>query len=369
MGEMMSIPEPLRVAIVGCGNISSGYANSLKTRPEKVALLGATDVDPTRARDIVQSHGGVAYPDLTAALSDTRVEAIINLTAHHAHAEVTAAALEAGKHVHSEKPLAGTLEDGRRCVELAERKGLRLSCSPFTFMGEAQQTLLRAKQEGVVGRVLAAYSEMNWGRIESWHPNPEGFYQLGSGPLLDVGVYALTVLTTVLGRVRRVTGSAAIVMPERTIARGPNAGKKFQVSTPDQVVGGLEFEEGALGRLTASFVVRGTKQAAGTELHGEIGSLFLSSNHDFNGRVERFSNESGEWSVLPYVAPPFQGVEWGRAVFELADSLRTGAIQHCTGQHALHVLEICLGILRSAEEGRPVEIESPFTPPAPLEHN
>jgi predicted dehydrogenase len=360
--------EPLRVAIIGCGNISGGYANSLKTKPDKVTLIGATDVDPERTKAFVQTHGGMAYPDLEAVLADPAVEAIINLTIHHAHAEVTCAALEAGKHVHSEKPLAGTVADGRRCVELAARKGLRLSCSPFTFMGEAQQTLLRATRDGAIGRVLAAYSEMNWGRIEMWHPNPEGFYRPGSGPLLDVGVYALTVLTTVLGPVRRVTGFAGTALPERTIGRGPNAGTKFTITTPDQVVGGLEFEAGALGRLTASFVVRGTKQAAGTELHGETGSLFLSSNHDFNGRVERFDNGTGEWSPVPYVAPPFQGVEWGRAVFELADSLRTGAVQHCTGAQAFHVLEVCLGILDSAEAGHPVEIESRFDPPAPLEY-
>jgi predicted dehydrogenase len=363
----MSRYDPLRVAIIGCGNISNGYAQSLKTKPGKVTLLGATDADAARTRTFVETHGGIGYPDLAAVLADPKVEAILNLTSHHAHAEVTCAALEAGKHVHSEKPLAGTLANGRRCVELASRQGLRLSCSPFTFMGEAQQTLLRAKNEGVIGRVLAAYSEMNWGRIEGWHPNPEGFYQPGSGPLLDVGVYPLTVLTTVLGPVRRVTGFAQITLPERTIARGPSAGQRFPVTTPDQVVGGLEFEEGALGRLTASFVVRGTRQASGTELHGETGSLFLSSNHDFNGRVERFDNASGEWSPVPPVAEPFPGVEWGRAVFELADSLRAGAIQHCTGQQALHVLETCLGILQSAAEGRRVDIESRFVPPAPLE--
>jgi len=129
--------EPLRVAIVGCGNISGGYAKSLETKPEKVTILGATDVDPERTRAFVQTHGGASYPDLGAVLADPNVEAIINLTIHHAHAEVTCAALQAGKHVHSEKPLAGTLSEGRRCVELAERPGLRLSCSPFTFMGEA----------------------------------------------------------------------------------------------------------------------------------------------------------------------------------------------------------------------------------------
>jgi predicted dehydrogenase len=359
--------DPLRVAIIGCGNIAGPYAKSLQTKPEKVTLLGATDVDPARVQAYVNTYGGTAYPELAAVLADERVEAVINLTAHHAHAEVTCAALEAGKHVHSEKPLAGTLVDGRRCVELAERKRLRLSCSPFTFMGEAQQTMLRAKNEGRIGRVLAAYSEMNWGRIEGWHPNPEGFYGAGSGPLLDVGVYALTVLTTLLGPVRRVTGFASTALPQRTIARGPNAGSTFAVTTPDQVTGGLEFEEGALGRLTASFVVRGTKQASGTELHGETGSLFLSSNHDFNARVEHFRNETGEWSPVPYVTEPFPGVEWGRAVFELADSLRAGAVQHCTGRQALHVLEVCLGVLQSAEQGRPVEIGSRFTPPPPLE--
>jgi predicted dehydrogenase len=359
--------DPLRTAIVGCGNISNGYAASLKTRSQSVTLLGATDVDPQQTKAFVEKHGGTAYPDLAAVLSDPQVEAIINLTSHHAHAEVTSAALEAGKHVHSEKPLASTLEDGCRCVDLASRTGLRLSCSPFTFMGEAQQTLLRAKNDGAVGRVLVAYSEMNWGRIENWHPNPEGFYRPGSGPLLDVGVYALTLLTTVLGPVRRVTGFARVTLPERVIGRGPRAGQRFTVTTPDEVVGGLEFEEGASGRVTASFVVRGTKQASGTELHGDTGSLFLSSNHDFNARVERYDNASNEWSSVPYVAEPYAGVEWGRAVFELADSVRTGAVQHCTGGHALHVLEICLGILRSAEEGNPVEIESRFTPPRPLE--
>jgi predicted dehydrogenase len=358
--------EPLRVAIVGCGNISGGYARSLKTHPEKVVLLGAFDVDAARAAEFVATHGGKAYPTLPALLEDPQVELVINLTAHHAHAEVTCQALEAGKHVHSEKPLAGTLADGRRCLELAQQKGLRLSCSPFTFLGEAQQTLLRAKSAGRIGKVLAAYSEMNWGRIESWHPNPAGFYQPGSGPLLDVGVYALTVLTTVLGPVRRVTGFAGITMPERTIQKGPQAGQTFAVTTPDQVVGGLEFEEGALGRLTSSFVVRGTKQASGTELHGETGSLFLSSNHDFNGRVEQFDNERGEWTTVPYVREPFPGVEWGRAIFEAADSLRTGAVQRVTGQQAFHVLEICLGILTSAEQGHAITIESRFTPPPPV---
>jgi predicted dehydrogenase len=362
----MSSYEPLRVAIVGCGNIAGPYARSLKTKPEKVTLVGAVDAVPELAAAFEKEYGVRIYPSLDALLDDPQVELAINLTSHHAHAEVTCRCLEAGKHVHSEKPLAATVADGQRCVQLAAEKGVRLSCSPFTFMGEGQQTLLRAKSEGRIGKVLVAYSEMNWGRIESWHPRPAGFYQHGSGPLLDVGVYALTVLTTVLGPIRRVTGFAGTQLPQRTIRQGPNAGQTFTVTTPDQVVGGLEFEEGAMGRLTASFIVRGTKQTPGTELHGETGSLILSNNHDFDGRIEHFDNEKGEWTTLPYVRDPYRGVEWGRAVFELADSIRTGSPQRCTGEQALHVLEVCLGILGSAEQGRPVTIESRFTPPPPL---
>jgi predicted dehydrogenase len=358
--------EPLRVAIIGTGNIAGRYAASLKTRPEKVTLLGAYDVDPARAEAFAAANGGKIYRELNAAFGDPEVELVINLTSHHAHAEVTSRALRAGKHVHSEKPLATTWEDGLHLVRLARENGLRLSCSPFTFMGEAQQTVRHALQEGAIGRVLVAYTEMNWGGIEDWHADPEGFYRPGSGPLLDVGVYALTVLTALLGPVRRVSGFAGIAQPERRIARGPRAGNTFRVTTPDVVVGGLELERDVLARVTASFLFRGTKQAPGLELHGETGSLFLSSNHDFNARVERFENASRTWSPVPYVREPYPGVEWSRAIFALADALRTGAVQHCTGDQALHVLEVCLAILRSAAEGHPVEITSRFTPPPPV---
>jgi len=178
-------------------------------------------------------------------------------------------------------------------------------------------------------------------------------------------VYALTVLTAALGPVRRVTGFAQIVQPDRVIGNGPDQGKRFRVETPDQVVGGLEFECGTVGRLTASFRSGKSKHANGTEFHGEGGSLFIDANTSFNATVEQYDLDAKQWSPLPYVAEPFQGIEWGRAVFDLVDSLRTGNPQHCTGQQAYHVLDVCLSILESAEQGRPLDVTSRFTP-APL---
>jgi len=357
----MSGFEPLRVAIVGCGNISGGYGKSLKTRPDRVEIVGAFDVDPDRAGAFAGEYGGRIYKSLKEVMDDPNVELVVNLTSHLAHAEISGAALSSGKHVHSEKPLAANREDGKRLLHLAEKHGVRLSCSPFTFLGEAQETARKAIRDGLIGNPLIVYAEMNWSRIESWHPSPEGFYQAGAGPMLDVGVYTLSVLTAILGPVTSVLGDADILLPKRTIAQGSKAGKTFQVTTPDQITGFLTFASGAKARVTASFL--GYSRQAGVEFHGEEGTLILSGSHNFDAKVEIRTLKDSDWRVIPYVAEPFPGVQWGLALFELAESIRTGAPQRCTGQQAYHVLDICLSILDSAEQGRSVAVESTFAPP------
>jgi len=332
-------------------------------KPDIVRLVGGYDVVAERAQELVDEHGGGTYESYDALLNDDEVQIVVNLTFQQEHATLTRRALDAGKHVHSEKPLACSREEGNQLVQLADEKGLRLSCAPFTFLGEAQQTFIKAAQEHCIGKPLVAYSEMNWGAIERRNPRPVPFYEKGAGPLLDVGVYPLSVLTAALGPVARVTGFAHIVQPERVIGSGPDEGQRFRVQTPDQVVGGLEFECGAVGRITASFRSGKSKQENGTEFHGEGGSLFLASNTSFNAGVERYDLEGEQWASVPHVAEPFGGIEWGRAVFDLVDSLRTGGPQHCTGRQANHVLDICLGILESAEQGRPVEVRSRFDVP------
>src|SRR5690606_13149357 len=133
------IAPPLRVVVVGCGNIAGAYGEAMRSRSE-IRILGASDIDPARAAAWVEKNGGRAYASLDAVLADPEVEAVVNLTIQHAHVPVITSCLEAGKHVHSEKPLAATYAEARRLVELAEARGLRLSCAPVTWLGEAQQT-------------------------------------------------------------------------------------------------------------------------------------------------------------------------------------------------------------------------------------
>jgi predicted dehydrogenase len=349
----------LRVAVVGCGNIAGQYARTLQPY-ENIVLRGATDIDPQRAQDYVAQHGGVAYPDLDALLADDAVDVVLNLTIHTAHVAVTTAALNAGKHVHSEKPLAITYPEAKGLVDLAAQRGLRLSCSPITFLGEAQQTAWKVIREGQLGTIRLAYAEVNWGRIESWHPAPSPFYAVGA--LFDVGVYPLTILTTIFGPARRATAYGTVLHPDR-VTKG---GVHFHIDTPDFVVAAIELASGPVVRLTTDFYVAQQTKQKGIEFHGDDGSLYLESWQGFNSALE-FAPFGKPYSAVPLVKEPYKGTEWGRAVVELGQAIAEGRPQRATGAQAAHVVEILNAVDTSMKQGGAVDITSGFAPPAPMD--
>ncbi|HMO59812.1 MAG TPA: Gfo/Idh/MocA family oxidoreductase [Roseiflexaceae bacterium] len=353
------MPHELTVAIVGCGNISGPYAETLKPY-EHIHLRGAADVDPERARQFVAKHGGIAYASLDEVLADEAVDLVINLTIHHAHPEVITRCLNAGKHVHSEKPLAMTNAEAQALVKLAEARGLRLSCAPITYMGEAQQTTWKLIRDGRLGDVRVVYAEVNWGRIESWHPNPGPFYDVGA--LFDVGVYPLTLVTTMFGPARRATAFGKVLYPDRVTQEGT----PFHITTPDFVVAAVELANGTVVRLTTNFYVNFFSRQRGLEFHGDRGSVYLGSFQDFDTSVE-FAEFGKEYTPVEHVRPAYPGTEWSRAVVEMAEAIGAGRPQRATGAQAAHVVEICCAISESLQNGRPVEITSSFPQPDPMD--
>lgn len=355
--------KKLGVAILGCGNIAAPYAENLASYPE-IDLVGVADVDASRAEALAAQFGCRAYPSMEAMLADEKVELVVNLTIHHAHKETTARCLEAGKHVHSEKPLTLTYEDAQVLVELARQKGLRLGCSPFTFMGEAQQTAWKIIREGRLGQIRLVYAEVNWGRIESWHPAPGPFYQVGA--LFDVGVYPLTLLTAIFGPARKVWAYGAVLHPDRVTREGV----PFHIETPDFIVSLIELENGPLIRLTTDFYVsRHSSKQDGVEFQGDLGALYLQSWHDFNVPVE-LAEFDQPFQAVSLVRPGYQGsrkVEWGRAVLDMARAIAEGRPHRATGEQAAHVVEILNAVTQSIQSGQPAAIHSSFTPPAPME--
>jgi len=348
----------MRIALVGAGNIADRYAAAIAAAPE-LDFAGATDLDPARTESLVARYGGRAYAGLDDVLADDAVETVVNLTVPQAHFPVAVAALAAGKHVHNEKPLALRYEDAFRLVELAGEHGVRLSSAPTTLLGEAQQTLWKQVREGAVGRVRVVYAEANWDRIERWHPDPRSLYAVG--PLVDVGVYPLTILTAMFGPVRLVRAFATTVEPDRALLDGT----PFAPEAPDFVVAVAEHEGGVVSRLTASFYVGPGKQR-GLEVHGDEGSLYVPTWAEANSRLE-LQQRGGEYATIPPLREPFPGTDWGRALVDLAQAIEEGRPHRAAAEHAAHVVEVLNAAETAHRDGGAVAVNSTFVSPEPMD--
>jgi predicted dehydrogenase len=347
----------VNVGIVGCGNIAARYAERIGAAPG-LALAAATDVLPDRAHELAASFGGVAHESLDELLADPNVELVVNLTAPQVHAQVTRAALGSDKHVYSEKPLALSHDEARSLVDLAAERNLLLGGAPSTLLGEAQQTAWKLVREGAIGRVRIVYAEANWGRLERWHPSPQALY--GVGAFVDVGVYPLTIVTAMFGPARRVTAYGTVVLPDRST----KGGEPFHLEAPDFVVAAIELEGGVVVRLTATFYVEPSKQR-GLELHGDDGRLYMATWDAADSRLEIANG--GDYRPVELLREPYPGIDWSRALVDLAEAARDGRRPRASGVHAAHVVEILDAIRTSAQDGRPVDVRSSFPAPEPLD--
>lgn len=353
---------PLKVAVVGCGNIAGGYGEAMLRYPAEIRILGASDLDPARAKEWVEKHGGKAYASLEAVLADPEVEAVVNLTIQQAHVEVVTKSLQAGKHVHSEKPLAPTFAEAQKLVDLAAAKNLRLSCAPVTWLGEAQQTAWKLIRDGKIGAPRVVYATVDWGRIESWHPNPVPFYD--AGPVFDVAVYPISLLTAWFGPVRQVIAGGGILLPDRKTKDG----KPFTVTTEDWATAVLDFKNGLKARLCANFYVTNpTQHQATIDFHGDDGSI--STQWFASTAPVRLCANGGNYRRIPPVRQVSGTgswyVDWAAGVQALWQGLRMDQPHPTGGAHAAHVVEIMQAVHESARAGRAIALVGDFPSPPP----
>ena len=351
--------QKLSVAIAGCGDISRPYAQTIQAY-DYLQLRGFWNRTPAKAETLAQDFGGQVYPSLEALLEDPQVEVVVNLTTQKVHADIVRRCLQAGKHVHSEKPLAMTWQEAAELANLAKEKGLRLSVCPVTFMGEAQQTLLNALRQGLAGKIRVIYAEVNWHRLETWHPNPEPFYAVGAH--YDVAVYPLSIITAFLGPAVRVQSIGKMLLPERCMPDG----RPFTITTPDFNLALIELASGALIRLTSNFYVSWETNQRGIEFHGDAGSLYLSSWERFDSKIE-YAPFGEPYQPLPCLRSPYPGIEWGRALAELFAALQAGRPHRPSADLAVHTLEILNAIDHSVLSGKPVELVTSFDPIEPID--
>lgn len=344
---------PLRVGLIGCGNISGEYMQTLRMNADSVKVTACADLDESRAQEFSRQYNVPVLDPERLRVSPT-VDVVLNLTPPTAHYAVSLSALQAGKHVYSEKPLALTFEQGKTLLDTARQKNLILACAPDTFLGRGIQTCRRAIADGQIGDPIAASAFMTCHGHEDWHPAPDFYYQPGGGPLFDMGPYYLTALVHLLGDIRRVTAFARASFPTRTVTSIPENIRTINVDVNTHYTASLEFTSGALATMVMSFDLW---QAAlpPLEIYGSAGTLACPDSNTFDGIV-RVTNSQGQTAELPLVEDAATGR--GAGLIGVAASLKNGNQPQTSAALALHILEAMTAIEASAQSGQAVQLST-----------
>jgi predicted dehydrogenase len=354
--------DPLRIGIVGCGNISGIYLKNLSSY-HGTDIIACADLDVERAQKVGAEYGifGMSADNL---INRDDIDLVLNLTVPKAHAEVSIKALEAGKHVYNEKPLTITRADGWRMLALAKSKGLRVGCAPDTFLGAGLQTCRALIDKGAIGEPVAAHAFMLCHGHESWHPSPEFYYEEGGGPMFDMGPYYLTALISLMGPISRISGSTRITFPKRTITSEPKRGNVIDVETPTHIAGIMDFANGAIGEITTSFDVWHS-QLPCISIYGSEGSMIVPDPNGFGGDIYVRGRSSSDWELQP-LTHGFAENSRGLGVLDMAHAIAAGEPHRASGELAYHVLDAMHAFEDSSKEGRHVMLESSAAQPAPL---
>ena len=370
--------KSLRVGLIGTGRISDIYLQTIsKFSNVDIVACGSLNLEESRSKAETYDIPTVATPD--AIIADPNIDAILNLTIPSAHASVSLAALEAGKHVYSEKPLVTDLADGRTVLDLAAKRGLIVGNAPDTWLGGRWQTVRRLLDRDAIGKPTSCAAFVGTHGTERHHPNPDFYYQAGGGPMLDLGPYYLSAMVFFLGPIARVAGMSNRAFERRMIENGPRNGAWMDVETDTHVQGMVEFASGAIGSITMSFDVWDSEMPR-FEIYGTNGTICIPDPdpvygaNRFEGEVWIRTRETSRWSHQPrptgrdswQVAENAHGINEdsrGVGLVEMADAIRHGRTPRCSGELAYHVLEAMTGILNSPTQGRFVDIKSRPTVP------
>jgi predicted dehydrogenase len=356
------VGSTLNIGIVGVGHISQQYFAEFPKLPN-LSLKAVADLDVDRARAVARAQG-VESMSVDALLTDPGIDAVLNLTVPAAHTEIALRALNAGKHVYGEKPLALATADAAPVLARATETGLRVGSAPDTVLGTGIQTARALLDDGRVGTPVAAAVAWSAPGHELWHPAPAFFYQPGAGPLFDMGPYYLTSLVTFFGPVVRVSGAVGRSSRERTVATGPLAGTAIPVDVDTHVTAILEHANGVISTVTVSFEVWASRVPL-FEVYGTAGTISVPDPNQFSDTVAIATSADRTWQDVP-VAAGYADAGRGVGLADLARAVETGRPHRASGELAFHVLEIMESVIRAGQTHDVVRLTSTVARPEPV---
>jgi len=361
---------PVGVGFIGTGMISSTYLENLTRFPDvHVVILG--DLNAEVARTQAERFGVTQWGSPEDVLAHPDVELVVNLTVPAVHTQVSGAAVEAGKHVWSEKPISTDRESGRELLARAAAAGVLVGVAPDTVLGPGVQTARRAIERGDIGQPLAAQTVMQYAGPDTFHPGPAWFFAPGAGPVFDMGPYYVTTLVHVFGSVQEVAAFGLAGRSQRSVLVGEHRGDTFDVQVPTHVSTIARFVDGGVSQSVFSFDSPLRRQGI-VEITGTEGTLMIPDPNRFTGEVKivRGPDLSGTTDAASVQAVlraeqtwedvPVTGAyaERGLGVLDLARAARTGGRPLASGDLGYHVLDTLVAIDESVQQGRVVPVES-----------
>ena len=347
MSRSIDPARPVRVGLIGCGNVSGHYLHNLGV-PDLLEVVACADAQPERAEATARAFGIPRTPSVAELLHADDIDLVLNLTNPAGHAEVSLGAIAAGKHVYTEKPLAGSVAEADAILAAADERGVHVGCAPDTFLGPGPRRCAELLAEDVIGTPVSANAFLMSAGPEAFHPAPEFLYQPGAGPLMDSGPYGVSALVALLGPVTAVTGMSTRGRSTRSVLTGERTGSSFPVDVPTHVTSLLRFERGAVATLVMSFDVHGTRTPR-LEVHGTGGSMICPSPNSWGGPV--WIRPAGSAGCDEVRIDGGEGNRIGMGVIEMATALRSGRAPAASGLLGRHVLEVLEGIQESDDRG------------------
>ncbi len=369
---MMAGENGIGLGIIGSGDVAlRTYGPGIATLRDRAAVVSIYDADPARAELLADDLVARAAPrpriapTLDALLADPEVVGVINLTPAPFHYEVNVAALQFGKHVLSEKPLASTVADAWATIDLARERELTLLCAPAVMATNRFRWLKEQFDAGWLGRLTLAVGQMGNMGPAAWRDykgDPAVFYSPAVGPALDLGVYILHGIIGLFGPAQRVEAFGGIAIPRRNVLIPSRYGQVVEVSSPDHLLIHLDFGENRYAQVLSSFALPRSK-APILELHSEQGTVSMSQEtwYDPNAPLDVWERDERPDAVEGWkeVTPlgPSGSTNLIQAGPEQFVSVLEGAeAPIITAEQAAHVLEIILSAGQSIAEGRAIEL-------------
>lgn len=359
----------LRVAVLGAGAAAEWYyLPAIRAWNHRLELAAICDTSSERRERFGREYEcSNLFSDYEQMLADCECDAVAILTPHAGHAEQCRRALEAGRHVMIEKPLAATTADALAIVDAAREYGLAVSCAPPSMLHPGQRRLMQLIERKAIGDVCLVRitrSSMGPGSRPGAPTDFSWFYQQGAGGMSSMAGYGLMMATGVLGPVKSLTAMSCTSIPRRTIRSGPTAGQVVNADVADNNVLTLNFGNNRLGTMDTGYCSMATRGPV-MELFGTDG-VICAWGGDMATRIEIYQDDwqtdvSG-WRDVEI--PGLKGV-WSLhpcTLLHLAEVVLDGKKLLTGPQQSAHVVEVIEQVSRAAAEKREIELTTTFEP-------